>query len=912
MPLSSSARRWIGRASDFQEPQIRLIYERCVHSCLEVPRIAQLLGHRPRATRDAVLEQMRRREVMHSALASAAGETLEAALEERNQRRERFHRADRQFLWVPVCLAFLVFLAAAAMLFGALGLLISTLGLGALVAGARACGLPAGLYTVGCLNAGWLCARWGLARLVLGIEAARWGEATEQRIEPTVWRTARHLLGDDPDSLLVSESFDGLRSPRSKAYRVDNVALRTLTRRLSYMDSGTIAVCGPRGAGKSTLLETTVSRADFGLLAQAPASYTPHEFLLSLSVDLCEKYLRHLGHAVPPLVELSPLKRLLRRVRSRVTQALRWAAFAIPAAAAVTLGVGAAVRKSADEQAPALEGAWRFIQERSADAAAIWQGHAAAGTSVTVALLGVMWWRARHAEWIRDAARGAWLAVASVAGTALIVTALVGVSRDARIAEHLREAALVGVSPILVSGLLWMLFSAASAVVPDFEIRGAEVRLGASLGVLAGLAGLAAVLYALSTPVIQGVLAVPENTLRLAELITGVLLLRVRHWAPKPAEPHLVTRCRNHLFRLQAQLSASTALTTGTPQILTLGTNHTTTVATLPPNFPEVVQDFRELLARIAAYFNEREETVVIAIDELDRLGSDTHVLAFLAEIKAIFGVEHVHYVLAVAEDVGAAFVRRGLPHRDVTDSSLDDIVHVQAATLEESQAILDKRAELTGPYGVLTHALAGGIPRDLVRYGRRIMDMKERTNSGELVHIARQLIHEELSEALAGFRTLLGKQQWTPGTGSTLSNLRTLVALLRQSCPCTETELRRSLQQFAFYQSGEPPALSATEELTQEARQLIDEASAYTYFSLTLLDIFATESLERRTRQAARNGPDGHVERLAEARQELALSPHSARPLIDAIRKAWSLPMSPTGDTLRLPPEGPCPRHNP
>ena len=65
----------------------------------------------------------------------------------------------------------------------------------------------------------------------------------------------------------------------------------------------------------------------------------------------------------------------------------------------------------------------------------------------------------------------------------------------------------------------------------------------------------------------------------------------------------------------------------------------------------------------------------------MDRLGTDTQALAFLREIKAILGVPRVYYLISVAEDVGAAFVRRGLPHRDVTDSSLDDIVHVQPRT---------------------------------------------------------------------------------------------------------------------------------------------------------------------------------------------------------------------------------------
>ncbi|MEE1798148.1 P-loop NTPase fold protein [Streptomyces sp. JV176] len=863
-----------------------------------------------------MFEQMRRSEVMVWALSPVRRTLLDSSVEDCNRRRDRYECSLGRFgqlKWKRVWLALLAFFAVPAVVFGTRGVLIALLAAVVLVVLARVRGWSAGRYLRQCLRAGWLYLRWGFARLRLGVDAWRWGERVERAIEPAVSRVTRDLLGDDPDSLLVSDSFDGLRSPRDRGYWVDNAAARTLERKLGQIESGTIAVCGPRGAGKSTLLETSVARAGFGLLAQAPASYTPHDFLLSLSVDLCKEYIRYRGHAVPPLVQLSPVKRLLRRIRSQTVRSLKWAAFALPAAAAVVLGVGAAVRANVKEHGlPLAEAVRRVAEERFAEAAGIWQGHAAAGTGVTIAVLGVAWWRARHSEWISDAARSAWRAVASVAGLVLITAALVGLIRDVSVARHL-EAAIAAVAlPVVAFGGLWTVLFSASALTPEFQIGHLRVRPRGLLGFIAGLTGWAGLLYCLHTPQTQAVLAAPGNAVRLVELTAGMGLLHVRHWTPRPAEPPLVTRCRNHLIRLQTQQSSSAALTTGTSQFLALGTSHMTSVATIPPNFPAVVQEFKELLARIAVEFKVRGETVVIAIDELDRLGTDTQTLAFLAEIKAVLGVEHVHYILAVAEDVGAAFVRRGLPHRDVTDSSLDDIVYVQPATLAESRTMLDKRAELTGPYAVLTHAMAGGIPRDLIRYGRRVMDMKDKTRSGEMVRIARQLIFEELFETLAGFRTILSKQHWTQGTGNILGSFRVLVGLLREPCPCTETELHQALVEFAFYAIGDTTSAPIDGELAQEARQLIDEASAYAYFSLTLLDIFAREGLERRSRQAADHGPDGYPERLAEARQELAVSPYSSRPLIDAIRKAWSLPMGPAGNSIRLPRQGHCPLHHP
>ncbi|MGW6016063.1 hypothetical protein [Streptomyces sp. NPDC055210] len=122
---------------------------------------------------------------------------------------------------------------------------------------------------------------------------------------------------------------------------------------------------------------------------------------------------------------------------------------------------------------------------------------------------------------------------------------------------------------------------------------------------------------------------------------------------------------------------------------------------------------------------------------------------------------------------------------------------------------------------------------------------------------------------------------------------------------------MERALEEIAFYSTGNQPS-TAADELNSDARHLIDEASAYAYFSLTLLDIFSSDGLDRRTELAAAHGPDGDPERLADARQELGISPYSARPLIDAIRKAWSLPLG-LAISSRMPrPHERCSRHSP
>ncbi|EPH41475.1 hypothetical protein STRAU_5479 [Streptomyces aurantiacus JA 4570] len=754
---------------------------------------------------------------------------------------------------------------------------------------------------------------WLVQRIRLGICAARWGEALfVMGAKPLVERVIRHLLGDDPDSVFVPASYEGLRAPRAPGYIVSNEAVKQLQRKLSQIDDGTIAVCGPRGAGKSTLLQECVKSADFGLLVQAPATYAPHDFVLSLSVRMCEEYIRKEGYSVPEFTRLSPFHRFLRQARLRIKRLGRWSAFAVPSLVLLVLGLSASVRSLYAQYANTLADSSQANAESIRDwAREVWDGHAVAA-SVAVSLGGIAWWRARDKPWLPRLLAWIWAQGGTAIGMGLAVISVGSVAYDKQLEHNLDGVRSDTFTDIVVLAGVWWLCRRED----DAELRLGSWRIPMAdfLGAVSTFSAAYLLYYLIHTPETYPLIADPENPLRLAGAVTGLLLARASGWRPRPAEPEVVTRCRNHLFRLQTVQMTTNTASSGASQILSLGGSHATSVSTVPPNFPELVEDFRSLLGLIAAEKAAKNQIVVVAIDEVDRLGSDTQALAFLAEVKAILGIRHVYYLISVAEDVGAAFVRRGLPHRDVTDSSLDDIVQVPPSTLEESRTILGRRSEtLTAPYCLLAHALSGGILRDLLRYGLQITEMQAKTKSHELTHIARRLILEELSETLAGFRTLLSKEHWTQSTSGILTSFRTLSSYLRTSCPCTEASLQHALEDFAFYAVTNQPGPTTHAELPDTTRQLVDEASAYAYFSLTLLDIFAAPRLDHRTEQAAEHGLDGAPESLAEARLELGISPYSARTLIDSIRKAWSLPLGPSAtDHAPTAHPGRCSVHDP
>jgi hypothetical protein len=710
---------------------------------------------------------------------------------------------------------------------------------------------------------------------------ARWvGRLRRDHLDEKVARAVEELLGEDMGTLLVPSAYGGLSSPRHRSYFVGIAPSTELARKMGQLSGGTIALSGPRGVGKTTLMEHSVRDEDFAVFAHAPATYAPYDFLTSLFVDVCRQYVTRAGYSPPEFVRLSYLHRVLRRVARQLRRLPTQLAHVLPAALVVAVCFfsvtswlldGEQRRWTRRHLAPGWDRTVGYLDDVFTDDLPL--------TALAVALAGIL--LVMMPELLSTARLLG--KVGDVLGVAVVLALLMGPVLYLTIGDSTHTPWL------LIVLAFWALFGfmyVDADTDPPLRIGRWRVTWKQITGPLTVLLPCVFMGILVADKGARVRLVDSDHAIAICLFLLGLLavLHSRRSWSfPRPA-PKLVTVCRNHLYRLQTVQSSSAALSTGATQLLTLGSAHTTSLTTVPPNYPALVGEFRGLLTDIGRDEHGKGNRVVVAIDEVDRLGTDTQALAFLAEIKAILGVPHVHYLISVAEDVGAAFVRRGLPHRDVTDSSLDDVVHVRRCTLAESAEILKKRAPGIGDaYIVLAHALSGGIPRDLIRYGRRLLEIRLVTEQVELPDVAQALIIEELSETLAGFRTLLSKQRWQPETQGVLGSFRNLAAHLRVACPCPEPmeQLRDALAHFVAYE---------VDGLTEESRGLIDEAAAYAYLSLTLLDIFGQPGFNQRRAEATRRSPDGNPDLLAEARQELAVSPYSTRPLIDGIRRAWRL----------------------
>ncbi|WP_143589804.1 hypothetical protein [Streptomyces africanus] len=726
------------------------------------------------------------------------------------------------------------------------------------------------------------------------------------------------LLGDDPHSVLMYDSYQGLRARADAQFFVLSKCGRQLARKLSLIDGGTIALSGPRGSGKTTLLRAAPDLlrtdipadrggADLVVTVDVPAAYTPYDFLLSCLVGVCEQYLRRSGQAVPDFTRLSGMVRRHRQMAALVRRGARWSLYAVPAAALFVLGTAAAVRGWWDGHRSLVQ-SWIAdgVQEAVHGVSMVWQGKYTLICLAIVYASAVVWTlrapgRLRRFLGVGPRDRIGWVIV-WIAGWCLFLVPVADVlldflgflrDSDPSLLDELIPTTEDAAMPVALAIIAWiMVFFGLLASERPRSLTRQDRLLLALMGAVAAAAGVLSA-FSISRPY----LSEPENPARVGLLVLGkglVTASRSRR-GPRPAQTELARRCEDQLYRLRTAQSTSASLGLAPTALFT--TAHSSSLSSVPPNFPQLVAEFRELLGAITQELRATDNGhVFLCIDELDRMGTADKARAFLGEVKAVLGIPWVFCLVTVAEDVSAAFVRRGLPNRDATDSSFDDVVHVRPMALLESVAILQQRVRrLPYPYAVLAHALSGGIPRDLIRYALRLVELRESTSYVELRDISYLMLTEELSDTLAGFRTLLAGQPWTAGTAHVLTGYRMLTEQLDASCPHRREALVRALQAFvwpAAPASGEPGSAADTEEaLPETTRLLIAEARAYAAYGLTLLQVFTPSGFDQRSAEIGAREPDGATQRLADMRLELAVSPYSARELIHRVRRAWGLP---------------------
>lgn len=282
----------------------------------------------------------------------------------------------------------------------------------------------------------------------------------------------------------------------------------------------------------------------------------------------------------------------------------------------------------------------------------------------------------------------------------------------------------------------------------------------------------------------------------------------------------------------------------------------------LARTYPEIVDSFRTFLGEICAH-----GPVVIAIDEIDKLEPEA-AGRFLNDIKAIFGVPGCYYLVSLSEDAMASFERRGLPIRDVFESSFDDVLHVDHLTFEECRALLSERVAGL-PLALLgtCYVVSGGIARELIRVARRVFAIVKQHDTWLIDEIAERLVLAELDERSRGI---------VPSVNG--AKVEVASAALRV--------IEHAKTPLSFLPGTAIPHLAAGDD---SLRRTIGTLAAYNYILSTLVEFLRGADENTIKKSGAETSPQ-YLGGLAVARQLIAVDSTLAWAAVSAFRNGAGL----------------------
>ncbi|MEV0792648.1 P-loop NTPase fold protein [Kribbella sp. NPDC050459] len=298
-----------------------------------------------------------------------------------------------------------------------------------------------------------------------------------------------------------------------------------------------------------------------------------------------------------------------------------------------------------------------------------------------------------------------------------------------------------------------------------------------------------------------------------------------------------------------------------------LSTRRARQLAQQPMTMPELVRRFRAFAAKVAEGSRDANGVgLIIAIDELDRIADAQAAETLLNQAKATFRVPGCIYLVSVSEEALAQFERRISTTRTAVDTAFDEVVWLPELSLQESIALLERR--VTGfprAYLALCHCLSGGIPRDLVRAARTLVD----TGHEDLEPVVKAVISSETTAYLRGVLRDLQKPSAAAHNGNGLLSEEAVLRLLLNDAESQIHLAAATLDARGGRWTSEISAVlsyyAAVEELFVEHRDVVRAAIA-----------------EPPDQQAV-----DMIETLTAVRASLSLSPDLAAEKLHALREA-------------------------
>jgi len=373
-------------------------------------------------------------------------------------------------------------------------------------------------------------------------------------------------------------------------------------------------------------------------------------------------------------------------------------------------------------------------------------------------------------------------------------------------------------------------------------------------------------------------------------------------------------RAERHAIRYLQSTTSAGELNAGIGYSgFSLGSKMSESVRTdnIPLNYPELVDEFRwflEQASRVVAAESARgrwprggraanaadgddspggagKASVLIAIDELDRISDGELAQKFINELKALFGVPNCFFLVSVSEDALAEFELSAMGMRTVFDSAFDEIVRVDYLGLHEAHHLLDRLiVGLPEPFPTLAYVLSGGLARQLVRIAYQMADMGQSSNGLSIDQVSARLVQRQLHKTV---RAAIDRLFGSVGAGFGADLFR-ILDQLPSATPPSSTSLRRLETHLRGLpdEEGLLRGLPDGPDATKFAHTLRDEVASMCNYLATVLEVFNSDLDAASYGVRLQPGPT-HFDNLARARRYLGANPHGADELLEAFRSA-------------------------
>jgi KAP-like P-loop domain-containing protein len=138
-----------------------------------------------------------------------------------------------------------------------------------------------------------------------------------------------------------------------------------------------------------------------------------------------------------------------------------------------------------------------------------------------------------------------------------------------------------------------------------------------------------------------------------------------------------------------------------------------------PATLSSLVNDFRALAERAG----ELAGRVVIAIDELDKMDDPTKVKDLLRDVKGVFEVPHVFFLVSVSDEAARSLNLGALTGRSEFNSSFYTVIELPPVSPSGCELLLHSRSAIDLEVARVLAVLAGGNPREVVRLADSVFD---------------------------------------------------------------------------------------------------------------------------------------------------------------------------------------------